>query len=339
MDIAEFLLPGMQDKKIIAISLVLIALGAGAYFYTSKGNINLTSAGRLEAIKAKAEKFINEKLVQPGTGATIKSIVEESGMYKILVSVGTQEIAAYISKDGKNFYPQAYDMDEQKTAQASPGAPTDPAPSADQKIAQKDKPVVELFVMSYCPYGLQMEKGILPVVKLLGSKINFQLKFVDYAMHGQKEIDENLRQYCIQKEAPKKLFSYLDCFTKQDNANACLLSAKIDASSLTACTGRTDTQFKISAKAADKSQWRNSQYPPFDAYQADNAKYNVQGSPALVINGTPVRPARDPQSLLNAICSGFTNAPSECREKLSATASAAGFGEGAGSASGSECGN
>jgi len=49
--------------------------------------------------------------------------------------------------------------------------------------------------MSYCPYGTQIEKGILPVINALGNKIKFSLKFVDYAMHGKKEIDENSRQY------------------------------------------------------------------------------------------------------------------------------------------------
>lgn len=324
----------MQDKKIIVISLVLVALLAGAYFYVSKGNINFTSTKQLEAIKAKAEKFINEKMVQPGTDAKIKSIVEENGMYKIFVSVGSQEMAAYVSKDGKNFFPQVISMEE-----AAQQSQTPSAQSANQTVLKNDKPIVELFVMSYCPYGLQAEKGILPVVDLLGSKIDFQLKFVDYAMHGDKEIDENLRQYCIQKEAAGKLSAYLNCFTKQGDANACLTSAKIDSSTLTPCVSQTDAQFKIKAKAADKSQWRTDQFPPFDINQADNAKYSVQGSPSLVINGASVQAARDPQSLLTLICSGFTNEPSECQQKLSASAPSAGFGEGTGSAASAQCEN
>ncbi len=334
MNIAEFLLPGMQDKKIVVISLALIALAAGAYFYVSKGNINFTSAKQLEAIRVKAEKFINDKMVAPGTNATVKSIAEENGMYKIFVSVGSQELAAYISKDGKNFFPQAINMEE--TAQESQ-APS--AQNANQAVPKTDKPAVELFVMSYCPYGLQAEKGILPVVELLGSKIDFQLKFVDYAMHGDKEIDENLRQYCIQKNTPSKFSAYLECFTKQDNASACLISAKIDSSSLAACVSQTDAQFKIKAKAADKSQWRTDQFPPFDIDQADNAKYSVGGSPTLVVNGITVSAQRDPQSLLNLICSGFSIQPNECQQKLSSVSPAPGFGEGTGSTANSSCEN
>lgn len=320
----------IKDKKIIAISLILIALGAGAYFYTANGGVNFASAKRLEAIRVKAEKFINDNLVAPGTNATVKSISEESGLYKIYVSVGTQEIISYLSKDGKSFFPQVISMEPLPQASQTP--------AANQEMVKSDKPVVELFVMSYCPYGLQAEKGILPAVELLGSKIDFKLKFVDYAMHGDKEIDENLRQYCIQKNTPGKLSAYLDCFTKQGDATACLAGAKIDSSGLAACVSQTDSQFKIKALAADKSQWTTS-YPPFNVDQADNAKYGVQGSPSLAINGVLVRATRDPQSLLTLICSAFNNAPGECQQQLSAAVPSAGFGEGTGSAGDTQCGN
>ncbi len=45
--------------------------------------------------------------------------------------------------------------------------------------------------MSYCPYGTQAEKGILPVVALLGDKIDFKLRTVHYVLHGDKEDLEN----------------------------------------------------------------------------------------------------------------------------------------------------
>ncbi len=323
----------MSDKKIIAISLGLMVILAGVYFYVSGGNFGFASAKQLEALRIKAEKFINEKMVTSGTNATVKSIVEENGMYKILVNVGSQELPAYISKDGKLFFPQTVSMED--TASGNPAASTQ---SAGQEASKADKPSVELFVMSYCPYGLQAQKGILPVVNLLGDKINFQLKFVDYAMHGEKEIDENLRQYCIQKSAPKKLTSYLDCFTKQGDAAACLATAKIDSSLQASCVSQADAQFKIKAKAADKSQWQGT-YPPFDADKNDNLKYGVSGSPTLVINGEIVRASRAPQSLLTLICSAFTSAPSECQQKLSTSAPSAGFGEGTGSGANAECGS
>ncbi|MBU3941884.1 MAG: hypothetical protein KKF74_03150, partial [Nanoarchaeota archaeon] len=51
-----------------------------------------------------------------------------------------------------------------------------------QCMPKKDKPEVELFVMSHCPYGTQIEKGMLPVARLLGDKIDFNIRFCSYAM-------------------------------------------------------------------------------------------------------------------------------------------------------------
>ena len=323
----------MQDKKIIIISLVLVAVLAGAYWYASQNGLNFNSSAQLDAIKAKAEKFINENLVAPGTDATIKSIVEENGTYKIIVDVGGRELPAYISKDGKNFFPQVISMEA-----AAPGAQAPGAQTAGQEVTKTDKPVVELFVMSYCPYGLQAEKGLLPVAELLGSKIDFQLKFVDYAMHGDKEIAENLRQYAIQKNAPEKLIPYLKCFTKQDDFESCLKEAKLGSAAVAGWVSQADKQFQVIVSAADKSQWRGS-YPPFVIDKADNAKYDVQGSPTLVINGVIAQSSRDPQSLLNLICSSFNDQPGECQQKLSASAPVAGFGEGTGSGTAAQCGN
>ena len=69
-----------------------------------------------------------------------------------------------------------------------------------ENLPKSDKPVVELFVMSYCPYGTQAEKGILPVLALLGDKIDFKLRMVHYILHGEPEDLENKRQLCIREE-------------------------------------------------------------------------------------------------------------------------------------------
>jgi len=93
------------------------------------------------------------------------------------------------------FIPQLIDMDETENVEGDDAEqPTAPVAEVTNKT---DKPEVELFVMSYCPYGTQMEKGILPAFDTLGDTVDAELKFVDYAMHGEKEVKENLRQYCI----------------------------------------------------------------------------------------------------------------------------------------------
>jgi len=326
----------LHDKKIIIIGSILLVLAVGGYFYIRGAHpeiLNKLTASQAETVRAKAEKFINENLVNPGTQAQIKEITREGGLYKVLVDVEGQELTAYISRDGKNFFPQAFNMDDwlldesfsEQEAQMTPGSTSVPS--------------VELFVMSYCPYGLQMEKGILPVIKLLGSKIDFELKFVNYVMHGEEEIEENLRQYCIGQQGIDKLENYLECFLLEGNSKFCLGQVKINNASLNACVDLTDSQYEITESFKNQQLWLGGQFPPFNIHAADNIRYGISGSPSLVVNGVLVSVSRDPQSLLDLICSAFLEQPDECGQQLSNQTPSPSFGEGTTAGSDSSCGN
>ncbi len=200
-------------------------------------------------------------------------------------------------------------------------------------IPKSAKPKVELFVMAYCPYGLQMEKAFLPAWDLLKNKADLSVKFVNYAMHGKKEVDENTRQYCIEKDQPAKYSAYLKCFFSagqnngsEANYQGCLTQVGINASSLASCVSATDKQFGISAKYNDQASWLSGQFPQFPINDAENSKYGVQGSPTLVINGVQAQIARTPEAIKQAICAAFDNAPSECSQQLNNSSFQAGFG-------------
>ncbi len=193
-------------------------------------------------------------------------------------------------------------------------------------VMKTDKPEVELFVMSYCPYGVQTEKAIIPVLELLGDKIDFKLRFVNYAMHGEKEVWENLRQYCIQfKTDPDKFIDYLDCFTRSDDANRCMEELNIDKDAVQSCMDEEDQRWGISQILANPDQW-GSQFPPFPIDDALNREYGVRGSPTLVIDGIVVPAPRNPEALKDLICSAFLHPPEECSTTLSSENEAPGFG-------------
>lgn len=90
------------------------------------------------------------------------------------------------------------------------------------------KPEVELFVMSYCPFGVEAEKELLPWLdKKFGDRINFTLQFIASiegsedsdnsetlkfrSLHGQLEVVENIRQVVIAEYYPQKLTDYVLC--------------------------------------------------------------------------------------------------------------------------------
>lgn len=316
----------MKKKQMILGSvaiIILVAVVLGATLYKNKGIM------KPEMARLKAENYVNANLMQPGTKATVTDVTEAYGLYKVKINIGAdQKVDSYISRDGKLLFPQALDMTASINADGTAATGDTAATAAPVDVPKTDKPVVELFVMSYCPYGTQIEKGMLPAVKALGSKIDYKLKFVDYAMHGEKELKENLVQYCIQKEQVSKLDAYLTCFLKASDSASCLTSAGVDVNKNNTCVAKTDTEFKVTENFKSNTDFRGT-FPGFNVEKADNTKYSVGGSPTLIINGKEVSSARDSASLLKTICSAFNTQPKECEAVLSSTAPAAGFGEGA----------
>lgn len=327
-------------KKYFLVFALLLALGLAGC--SALDVFKISKVLTPEEAKAKTEKFINENLIQPGNEVTISDIKEENGLYKLTVKFTSgQTVDSFLSKDGNRFYPQVYDiaaLEAQKNGQTNTNAANSQTASKD--IPKTDKPKVELFVMAFCPYGTQIEKGMLPVVNTLKDKIDFQVKFCDYSMHGKQEIDEQLNQYCIETEQAGKYLSYLKCFLDAGKGADCLKSTGIDQTKMSACVAKTDAKFKVTANYNDKTTWLSGQYPLFDVYKDDNTKYNVQGSPTLVINGVESSAGRDATSLLKAICGAFNTQPEECKTVLSTTAPSTGFGfDASGPNSAASCGN
>lgn len=257
-----------------------------------------------------------------GANAEFISASDDGSLYEVVLSIDGQEVPIYVTKDGKTLVPQPISLEVKETT--TPTRQTTPAPT---EIPKSNKPIVEAFVMSHCPYGTQIEKGLLPVIELLGDKIDFEFKFVYYAMHpAQGEVEEQLNQYCIQKDQNDKFNSYLTCFLTAGDGKSCLDSEKIDKAKLETCTTATDAEFNVMANLEDKSSWLSGRFPKFDIHKAENEKYSVGGSPTLVINGVTAQAGRDSVSLLNAICAVFETAPEECNTQFEAVSPSPGFG-------------
>jgi FKBP-type peptidyl-prolyl cis-trans isomerase 2 len=182
-------------------------------------------------------------------------------------------------------------------------------------------PTLQTFVMSYCPYGIQMEKSVLPAYKLLKNKANFEIRFVSYTMHGEKEETENKRQACIREEQSSKFWAYLECFLEDGNASRCIEEVGIDSAKLDTC---------MSTKAED--------YLAVD--KELNTKYGVQGSPTTILDETEAKITRTPEGVKSAVCNAFTDKPSECDEVLSSDSPTPKFGSGTAqqASSGGGCG-
>ncbi len=313
--------PAMPKKrlnkwKIYSFVLGLLLIGS----LTTGGNVGFGALSNDE-VGEQALNFINTGLLQGQATATLNDVTTENGLYVLSVNVQGQETPIYVNQDASLMFLNAIPMTEVT------GAATGQQPQASPEVPKSDKPEVELFVMSHCPYGTQMEKGILPVAYLLGEMIDLDFKFVYYAMHPtQGEVEEQLRQYCIQEEQEDKFLDYMTCFLEDGDSDRCDAEVGIDTTALSECYNRVDQEYNVIANLEDTSSWLNGRFPLFDIHKEDNEKYGVGGSPTLVINGQKVQTGRDSITLLNTICGAFNEAPEECNTQLEAGQPGPGFG-------------
>ncbi|MDI6591647.1 MAG: hypothetical protein QME61_01790 [Patescibacteria group bacterium] len=316
--------------KNLTLPLTIIIAGAiiaGVIFLVNQEKTSEKVLSPHQAAE-KAINYINQNMLEEGNTASLINVVEENGVYKFRLKIGEREYDSYVTKDGKLLFTQGINLE-------SP--PSSVQKETSSEISKRDKPDIKIFVMSYCPFGLQAQKMFLPVYHLLKDKVEMGIYFVNYAMHGKKEIDENLRQYCIQKEEKEKYADYLSCFVKGGDYQGCLLEAKINKELLQSCISETDKEYKITAKYQDKSTWLNGRFPKFDIHSSLCEKYGVRGSPTIVINDKVINISpRSPEKFKDVICQSFISPPQECSQSLSTSAPSPGFGGGTGS-SGGQC--
>ena len=303
----------MTKKNIGALHLGILVIGIILGYLISMG-----SSHSLD--KDAVMKTLNEKLVSSQVKAELEKVNKIGPVSELELNFNGQKDKLYVSNDGTKFFQKIYDTVEAEKAEKE-------AAAAREVKNKSDKPEVELFVMSYCPYGTQMEKGFIPAIRALGDKINSKVKFVNYAMHGEKEVNENVLQYCIEKEKTAQYNDYLECFLGSGDSASCLTQTHIKKSDLDSCISDTMKKFDVKKNLDDKSSYLNGRYPLFKIHDDLNKKYGVQGSPTLVINGQKIEGVgRDAQSVLNVICSAFKDKPEECNTVLSSNTPAPGFG-------------
>ena len=294
---------------LITICLILIAFIFG--FGSSTGNVvSENEAG------TKIVSFLNSKV---GGGVSQSSIEDIGSVYKVMVSYQGGDIPVYVTKDGKYFVQgltpltgEAISQQEQETLKETP-----------KEIPKSDKPKVEAFVFSYCPYGTQFEKALIPVYKILKNKADINIVAIG-AMHGEYEKQESLRQLCIQKIYGKdKLFNYLEKFLGETAIGNC----NGDEKCLEPLINKLYSQTGISKSVVDSCMQKDAAA----LYSSDTARASqlgISGSPGFVINGVEVSVNRSPDAIMKAICSAFNTEPEECSQAVSSEAAQPGFGYG-----------
>ena len=171
-----------------------------------------------------------------------------------------------------------------------------------------DKPAkLEFFVMSKCPYGVQVEKAVAPVLDKLGGNVDFHVVYIGQkqggqlsSMHGPGEVTGDIAQLCAHEIAPDKYFKMIEC---QDNDpghvdtnwESCGQQAGIDTGAVKACMDSKGSQ--LLAASFDEAQQRGA-----------------TGSPTMFLNGKPYEGGRKTNDFMRAICNSFDGTkPADCQ--------------------------
>ena len=312
-----------ESLVILILSIVCLVL-AGTLIYSHFPGFETLELTKEDVVN-KALAYINENLLSGDTKATSTGEITEEkgllkGLYKFQVKIGEQEFSSYVTKDGEILFPQAINLEEKVAA--SQGENQGETPKTCEDIPKNDKPVLEAFVVSFCPFGTQMQRILAEIVKNIPELAeNIKIEYMGQiqneeisSMHGEEEAEENLIQICLREEQEEKFFNYLSCFLREGKTDKCLKEAGIDEEKLSQCM--EDSSRGISYASED--------------FEAQN-NYRVTGSPALILNVEEVSEfdfgGRTAEAVKTLLCCGFITEPEFCEKALSEEQAAAGFSE------------
>lgn len=301
-----------RNTLLIGVAVIAVIIVGALIFADSKGISILGSSN--DQIAKKVVDYINNNGLS-STPAEIVKVGQDSGLVKVTLKIGSSQFDSYATKDGKLLFPQAFNMQEQKGAQASNSPSATPGP-----VSKVDSPMLEAYVVSRCPYGLQEQRAMAEAIKAVPSLANYvKVRYMGsvngnklISMHGDAEAAENLRQICIREEQPAKYWSYVGCQMKSGDTAGCEKSTGVDSAKLNSCI--SDPKKGVAYAQKD-----------FDL----NTKYGVQGSPTLILNAGLVDEStyggRTADAVRAMVCAGAKTEPGFCSQKLNTKDAATSF--------------
>lgn len=147
-------------KRGILFSLMVSLL------FLSACSLKKTNEISLEEAKTKSEDFINQNFTDPSFPVTVSSVEvdEVLDLYKLEIDFGNgNEVEAYLSKDGKKFFPEAYEIEEIEkiTAEMNNNNQSDSAESIEPVDFNSDKKVVVYFFYGEgCPHCSKQKEAM-----------------------------------------------------------------------------------------------------------------------------------------------------------------------------------
>jgi len=294
----------LNKWKISTFVLILILIIV--IVFSGFNPLSLTTGN---AVAQNAVSFINTNMLQ-GQTATVEDVSSISGVYKASINIQGQPAEVYVTKDGKLMFLQAVPLVPVDTPT---GTNTDTNTNTNIDVPKSDKPSVELFVMSLCPFGNKAEDTMLSVYNLLKDKVEWKINYIVStegdtirSLHGQPETDQNIQEVCVKKEYGLNSFwDFITYINKNCGSNGnCwedgAIELGLDVTTIQECFDNEGISLmQVEAQISGEA--------------------GATGSPTLLINGvksSEVYKYSNSEAYKQAICSAFNEAPEECSETL-----------------------
>jgi len=273
-----------RNTILIAIAIIGILITGGLiYANQNPGQFPFLQLGMSDdAIAKKALDYLNKEVLAGQSPASLVSVSTESGLIKIKIKIDANEYDSYVTKDGKLLFPQVFNMSPATDQAGQNNGNNTASAQTCESLPKSDKPALEAFVVSRCPYGLQMQRMMAEAIKNSPDLAQYvKVRYIGAvssdgktitSMHGDAEAQENLRQICIRDEQASKYWSYASCQMKSGDTAGCEKSTGVDSAKLASCI--SDPSRGVAFAKVD-----------FDLA----TKNNASGSPTLVLGETTVQ--------------------------------------------------
>ncbi|MDI6882893.1 MAG: thioredoxin family protein [Patescibacteria group bacterium] len=170
----------LKGKNLIILILVVVCLVlGGALVYSGSGKkLEKNVISPQEAVNL-ALAYINESILKGQAEASLAGeIAEEGGVYKFQLKVGEQKFFSYVTKDGKVFFPEGIDLEQEKAEEEQKvkekGLTLGNFLATTEEVCQEGgKPIVYFFGSQGCPHCVWEEPVIEEVAKSFGDFISF----------------------------------------------------------------------------------------------------------------------------------------------------------------------
>jgi hypothetical protein len=199
--------------------------------------------------------------------------------------------------------------------------------SAEEKceaMEKVEKPKLEVFYVSRCPFGVQAINSLYYVAKNFEDSAEIVPRLLvnkaadgksTTSMHGEQEHIEDLRHICLREEQPEVFWDYINCYAETGEAEACEETANVDSEKLANCDGE---QYAL----LDAEDWETIYQPA-----------GGSGSPSFFLNGERINEyefsqnGRSPENLKTIVCCSAEGELEACNNALSTAQPPRGFGK------------